>query len=257
MTSSILVRVLSVTVIGFGIIIGASATAGTSAQEAATPAQTIQGAPIEVTVTLAAEGITASRTALVAGQPYRFVVTNTDGPTHAFVLEPAGARNAPLAADNTQAAADGIAQGQTQRLEWTFAEPGAFQMADDRAAQSQTGVIAAFTVVPADTPVVPVQLSDFTVTPGTTKLEAGTLYLFEVTNTGASTHEFVLEPASAVDEPLAKVAYGAKLEAEAEDIAPGQTADLLWTFPTAGRYQMACHVPGHFEAGMKATVTVS
>jgi uncharacterized cupredoxin-like copper-binding protein len=130
-------------------------------------------------------------------------------------------------------------------------------MADDRAAQSQSGVIAAFTVVPADTPVVPVQLSDFTVTPGTTKLEAGKLYLFEVTNTGTTTHEFVLEPASAVDEPLAKVAYGAKLEAEAEDIAPGQTADLLWTFPTAGPYQMACHVPGHFEAGMKATVTVS
>ena len=55
-----------------------------------------------------------------------------------------------------------------------------------------------------------------------------------MTNTGAATHEFVMEPATAVDEPLAKVANGAKMEAEAEDIAPGQTTDLLWAFPTPG-----------------------
>jgi uncharacterized cupredoxin-like copper-binding protein len=80
--------------------------------------------------------------------------------------------------------------------------------------------------------------------------------LFEVTNTGAATHEFVLESANSVDEPLTKVASGAKMEAEAEDIAPGQTKDVLWAFATPGDYQMACHVPGHFEAGMKAAFTV-
>jgi uncharacterized cupredoxin-like copper-binding protein len=240
-----LVRVIGITAIGVGVVIGSAATAGALAQ----------GAPTDVAVTLGADGITPTQTALVAGQPYRFVVSNTDGATHQFLLEPADASNTPLAANNNQAKVDGIATGQSTSFEWTFPEPGEFQMADDRAT-SEPGLVSQFTVVPATTPTLPVQLGDFSVKPGTTKLQAGKVYLFEVTNTGAATHEFVLEPASAVDEPLAKVANGAKMEAEAEDIAPGQTKDVLWTFATPGDYLMACHVPGHFEAGMKAMFTV-
>jgi uncharacterized cupredoxin-like copper-binding protein len=189
------------------------------------------------------------------GQPYRFIVTNTDKATHAFLLEPADANNTPLAADDKQAEADGIATGQSTSFERTFPEPGEFQMADDHAT-SESGLVSQFTVVPATTPTLTVQLGDFSVTPTMTQLQAGKMYLFEVTNIGAATHEFVLEPASAVDEPLAKVANGAKMEAEVEDIAPGQTKDVLWSFTAPGDYQMACHVPGHFEAGMKAVFKV-
>jgi len=257
MAPSVLVRVIGLTALGFGIIIGSTATTGTLAQEATPPARAMAVAPIEVPVDLNVNGITPARTALLTGQPYRFVVTNTDTTAHPFLLEPVGANNAPLMTESAQAVAGSIAPGQTKTVEWTFSNTGDFLMADDRVTQAEPALATAFTVVPATTPTLTVQLDDFTVTPALTQIKAGQLYLFEVTNTGAATHEFVMEPATAVDEPLAKVANGAKMEAEAEDIAPGQTTDLLWAFPSPGEYQMACHVPGHFEAGMKATFTVA
>src|SRR3954471_15002395 len=159
-----------------------------------------------------AAGFTPAMTALVAEQPYRFVVTNMDTVRHPFLLEPADASDLPLAVGDVQANVDGIAPGQTASLVWTFPQPGNVQMADDRTTQATPGFATAVTVVPADTPTLAVTLGDFTVTPEATQLTAGKLSLFEVTNPGAATHEFVLEEAGAVDEPLATVANGAKME---------------------------------------------
>lgn len=103
---------------------------------------------------------------------------------------------------------------------------------------------------------VKVEVGDFFVKPETTDLGAGTPYRFEVTNTGTNPHEFVIEPAGKVDEPLETDVQGKEVEAEIEDIAPGVTKELIWTFDQPGDYQMACHVPGHFEAGMKTGFTV-
>ena len=50
--------------------------------------------------------------------------------------------------------------------------------------------------------VVEVEIGEFFVKPLEMDLVAGTPYLFEVTNTGTEIHEFVIEPADAVDEPL-------------------------------------------------------
>jgi uncharacterized cupredoxin-like copper-binding protein len=242
--------------LGTSMIVAAAATSGAVAQEATPAVRTAPATPIDVPIALGASGITPSMTALIAGEPYHFVVTNADAGTHPFLIEPVGAVNQPLVADGTPAAVGGIATRQTQSLDWTFTEPGIFQMADDRATQGEPGLVTQFTVVPTETPTIAVTLADFSVTPDGTALLAGKPYLFQVTNTGAVTHEFVLEQAGAVDDPLAKVADGAKAEAEAEDIAPGETKTVLWTFPTPGAYQMACHVPGHFEAGMTMGFTV-
>ena len=40
-------------------------------------------------------------------------------------------------------------------------------------------------------------------------------------------------------------------------VNPGETKDLTTTFDRAGTVIIGCHQPGHYEAGMKATVTVS
>jgi uncharacterized cupredoxin-like copper-binding protein len=97
---------------------------------------------------------------------------------------------------------------------------------------------------------------DFYVRPQRTTFQVGQPYVFAVGNEGAAVHEFVIEPAGKVDEPLEAEVNGEERESEIEDIAPGETAELEWTFTEPGRYQFACHIPGHFEAGMVIEVEV-
>lgn len=92
-----------------------------------------------------------------------------------------------------------------------------------------------------------VTLSDFKVEMSNSNLPAGTTVTYVITNKGAITHEMVLEKEGVTDEPLEFDGT----EQEAEDIAPGTTRTVEWTIPEAGKYQLACHVPGHYEAGMK------
>ncbi len=39
-------------------------------------------------------------------------------------------------------------------------------------------------------------------------------------------------------------------------IEPGQTQELVWTFPEGGTLQFACNVPGHSEAGMQGEINI-
>jgi uncharacterized cupredoxin-like copper-binding protein len=39
-------------------------------------------------------------------------------------------------------------------------------------------------------------------------------------------------------------------------VAPGKTGTLIWTFTKAGTLQYACHVPGHYAAGMVGQLTI-
>lgn len=39
-------------------------------------------------------------------------------------------------------------------------------------------------------------------------------------------------------------------------VAPGETRELVWQFTRAGTVHFACLLPGHYEAGMKGTITV-
>ena len=89
-----------------------------------------------------------------------------------------------------------------------------------------------------------------------TTFQVGQSYIFAVGNEGKLAHEFVIEPAGADDAPLEAEVNGEERESEVEDIAPGQTGELEWTFTEPGHYQFACHVPGHFEAGMVIEVEV-
>jgi uncharacterized cupredoxin-like copper-binding protein len=86
-----------------------------------TPAATSrQDAPIEVRVELNEFSVTPSETALVAGQPYRFVVHNAGTATHELVVEPAGAVDKPLKAaidgDPREAEIEDIAPQHTKTL---------------------------------------------------------------------------------------------------------------------------------------------
>lgn len=119
------------------------------------------------------------------------------------------------------------------------ATPAAASMVEDMGTPAAAGEIA-------------VTLSDFTVQSSDVTFQAGQEYTFTITNDGAAVHEFLIERAGADDEPLE--ANGE--EAEVEDIQPGSIATLTWTFDEPGNYQLTCHVPGHYPAGMALNITV-
>ena len=111
---------------------------------------------------------------------------------------------------------------------------------------------------PAGEPVcVAVAEGEYYVRPELTTFQVGQTYVFAVGNEGQLVHEFVIEPAGSTEEAaLEAEVNGEEREAEIEDIAPGQTAELEWTFTEPGDFQFACHLEDHFQAGMVVEIEV-
>src|SRR3989304_4360996 len=78
-------------------------------------------------------------------------------------------------------------------------------------------------------------------------IPSGVPVTFIITNEGPTDHDLVLAPAGAEDEPLMN-ADGS--EARLPALHPGQEATITYTFTVEGTYQLGCHLPGHYEAGM-------
>jgi uncharacterized cupredoxin-like copper-binding protein len=105
---------------------------------------------------------------------------------------------------------------------------------------------------------VDVTLTDFNVAISNMQLPANTPIRFTVTNNGAVMHEMVLEKAGMADSPMEMENLESKelAESEIEDIDPGTTRSATWVLAEPGEYQLACHVPGHYEKGMVMKFTV-
>lgn len=99
---------------------------------------------------------------------------------------------------------------------------------------------------------VQVALWEFRISADRMTLRAGEEYTIVGSNVGTMVHEMVVERAGALDEPLEKD----DRESEVEDIQPGSSGELVWTFDEPGAYQYACHIPGHYELGMVLEFTV-
>jgi len=100
---------------------------------------------------------------------------------------------------------------------------------------------------------VAVTLRDFSVKVSKQRVPAGRPVRFVIHNRGQAMHELVLERAGSDDRAL--TVNGTRYEAD--DIAPGATRTVTWTVPRSGKYQLACHMPGHFEMGMKTSFTAT
>ncbi len=96
--------------------------------------------------------------------------------------------------------------------------------------------------------------SEFTV-------RAGETVRFIVTNAGKMRHEFVIGDAAEQREHAKEMAAmpGMAMPDEANGIslAPGETKSIVWQFAGPGTVELACHEPGHYEAGMVSRVIVS
>jgi uncharacterized cupredoxin-like copper-binding protein len=101
---------------------------------------------------------------------------------------------------------------------------------------------------------------DFNFDPASIEVSAGETVTFRVTNTGAIPHDFTLgdeatQHSHAEDmEEMAGMAMPDEPNAVVVD--PGETRELAWHFTEAGELLIGCHQTGHYEAGMKAQITV-
>ena len=102
-----------------------------------------------------------------------------------------------------------------------------------------------------------VTLTDYKIASDLTQFSTGVPYHFVVVNKGATLHELMIAP------PLTGTMTVDDLDKlrlfEVSDIAAGETKTLDYTFKESaplGKLEMACHVPGHYEAGMKLPVVI-
>ena len=94
--------------------------------------------------------------------------------------------------------------------------------------------------------------------PAALEVEPGETVTFVVTNEGEQEHEFVLGDVGYQEEHGEAMAAGEMHhEGNAVTVAPGATEELTWIFPESGEVFYACHVDGHYDAGMVGAISVS
>lgn len=222
----------------------------------ATPEAMEGEVPVHVHVELGDFFVKPSQLTYVAGHPYQFLLTNNGKAVHEFIIEKQGAPDEPLSAEDDDgqevlSEVEDIEAGKKAELDWTFTEPGMYTMACHVPGHHEGGMHIDFEVV-ENPQIMMVELGDFFVHTDATSAKAGEPIVFHFTNNGKAVHEIVLEPAATTDEPFEVDG----MVSEVEDIDPGQVRELVWTLEP-GTYQLACHIPGHFEAGMKVEFTVA
>lgn len=96
-------------------------------------------------------------------------------------------------------------------------------------------------------------------------VKSGDTVNFRFVNTGKVPHDAFIGDgtAQAEHEDEMKAMAGAgdmsghAMNEAAVTVQPGESDSLAYTFDTPGTYEIGCHQPGHYTAGMKVTVTVT
>ena len=113
-------------------------------------------------------------------------------------------------------------------------------------------------------------------------IKAGETIRFQVANKGTLVHEFNIGTADMhrghqkemmmmtqhgiiqggkLNREMMKMDMGNGQTMEHNDpnsvlLAPGETAEIIWTFPSDAELEFACNVPGHYQAGMVGDITI-
>lgn len=97
---------------------------------------------------------------------------------------------------------------------------------------------------------VQISLSEFKIESPQTSFTTGTPYRFVIKNEGTVSHDWAIMPRGGTDSGQALV------KVDEDQLSPGATVTQDFTFGKAGDFEFACHVPGHYEAGMSLPITV-
>jgi len=105
-----------------------------------------------------------------------------------------------------------------------------------------------------------VTVKEFKVTTDTPIIPANVPIRFVVNNQGVLTHEVVMEKLGDDDISLEGVEVqpevGQENHAEIESVSSRMNKSDTWLVKDPGAYQLACHVAGHYQAGMVTPITV-
>ncbi|MDQ9172180.1 cupredoxin family protein [Oxalobacteraceae bacterium R-40] len=96
--------------------------------------------------------------------------------------------------------------------------------------------------------------------PAAIKVKAGETIRFVVTNVGKLPHELMIGTAAEQKqhEQMMQQMPGMKHEdGNGVSVDPGQTKTLVWQFGSAQDIELACHIPGHYPAGMVSKVNMA
>ena len=114
--------------------------------------------------------------------------------------------------------------------------------------------------------------------PTAVEVRAGETVTFSFRNTGAVTHEATIGDQAVQDAHHDEMSGSGSVAPASEDdghgesgddghgggtavrsvtVEPGQQGQVTQTFDEAGTVLIGCHEPGHWESGMKATISVS
>lgn len=97
-------------------------------------------------------------------------------------------------------------------------------------------------------------------TPKSWSFKKGQIVRFVVTNKGSLNHEFSIGNHAEMlehDEMMKAMPNMQHEQGNAISLKPGETKDLTWSFTDTGIFEAACNIPGHYESGMKSTITVT
>jgi uncharacterized cupredoxin-like copper-binding protein len=100
-------------------------------------------------------------------------------------------------------------------------------------------------------------LVEFRIISPVTVFHAGTPYYFVVANRGHDIHEFMIMPDKADGSPLPPDEQYKSMLMELEPIAPGTTWTTNFTFSATGKYEIACQMGRHYQAGMRLPIVVT
>jgi uncharacterized cupredoxin-like copper-binding protein len=90
-------------------------------------------------------------------------------------------------------------------------------------------------------------------------VKAGETVRFVVENPTTLEHDFTIGDEHAQAEHAAEMSHGHAMmhdDPNAILVPPGETGELVYTFGEPGELLIGCHVGGHYDAGMRATIVV-
>jgi uncharacterized cupredoxin-like copper-binding protein len=193
------------------------------------------------------------------GETVTFRIHNVGKAVHEFMVGPLAAAFADK--EGTPEVAD-IGPGKVASLTFTFTGSGPFAFACHAPGHFEHGMAGYVQLVgpgapavgtKADPRVIHLDMTDaLAFDPSQIAVAPGETVKFVLTNSGTVVHEFQVGPADkvAADEVDGKVVV------EKDELDEGSTNAIVYTFDTTAAYAFACHEPGHYEAGMKGTVTL-